>query len=55
MVGNKSALHSSLWRSCDKLRGGVDASPFKDNVLVLLFLKYASKEYAWQKHLEDIC
>jgi type I restriction enzyme M protein len=35
--------------SCDELRGGVDASQYKDYVLVLLFGKYVSDKYAGQK------
>jgi len=38
----KSDLYSSLWKSCDELRGGMDASQYKDYVLTLLFLKYVS-------------
>jgi type I restriction enzyme M protein len=38
----KSELYSSLWSSCDELRGGMDASQYKDYVLVLLFIKYVS-------------
>jgi type I restriction enzyme M protein len=38
----KSELYSSLWASCDELRGGMDASQYKDYVLVLLFVKYVS-------------
>ena len=38
----KSELYSSLWASCDELRGGMDASRYKDYVLVLLFVKYVS-------------
>jgi type I restriction enzyme M protein len=38
----KSELYSSLWESCDELRGGMDASQYKDYVLVLLFVKYVS-------------
>ena len=45
----KSELYSSLWRSCDELRGGMDASQYKDYVLVLLFVKYVSDKYAGQK------
>ncbi|BCO11362.1 Type I restriction-modification system, DNA-methyltransferase subunit M [Citrifermentans bremense] len=26
----KSELYSSLWSSCDQLRGGMDASQYKD-------------------------
>ncbi len=42
----KSELYSSLWKSCDELRGGMDASQYKDYVLVLLFVKYVSDRYA---------
>jgi type I restriction enzyme M protein len=42
MAIKKSELYSSLWKSCDELRGGMDASQYKDYVLVLLFIKYVS-------------
>jgi type I restriction enzyme M protein len=42
MVLRKSDLYSSLWRSCDELRGGMDASQYKDYILTLLFVKYVS-------------
>jgi type I restriction enzyme M protein len=42
----KSELYSSLWSSCDELRGGMDASQYKDYVLLLLFIKYVSDKYA---------
>ncbi len=45
----KSELYSSLWKSCDELRGGMDASQYKDYVLVLLFVKYVSDKYGGQK------
>lgn len=46
MAIKKSDLYSSLWASCDALRGGMDASQYKDYVLVLLFIKYVSDKYA---------
>src|SRR6476661_1664013 len=46
MALKKSELYSSLWQSCDALRGGMDASQYKDYVLVLLFVKYVSDKYA---------
>ncbi len=49
MALKKSELYSSLWKSCDELRGGMDASKYKDYVLVLLFVKYVSDKYAGQK------
>ena len=42
MALKKAELYSSLWKSCDELRGGMDASQYKDYVLTLLFLKYIS-------------
>ena len=42
MAIKKSELYSSLWTSCDELRGSMDASQYKDYVLVMLFLKYVS-------------
>jgi type I restriction enzyme M protein len=46
MALKKSELYSSLWSSCDELRGGMDASQYRDYVLVLLFIKYVSDKYA---------
>src|SRR5450759_4794661 len=55
MVLRKSDLYSSLWKSCDELRGGMDASQYKDYVLVLLFMKYVSDKAASQKgYLLDV-
>src|SRR5256712_4711938 len=50
MALKKSELYSSLWSSCDELRGGMDASQYKDYVLVLLFIKYVSDKYADQPY-----
>ncbi|MGI6492654.1 MAG: type I restriction-modification system subunit M N-terminal domain-containing protein [Pelotomaculum sp.] len=46
MALKKSQLYSSLWSSCDELRGGMDASQYKDYILTLLFMKYVSDKYA---------
>lgn len=46
MALKKSDLYSSLWGSCDELRGGMDASQYKDYVLFMLFIKYVSDKYA---------
>jgi type I restriction enzyme M protein len=46
MAIKKSQLYSSLWASCDELRGGMDASQYKDYILTLLFMKYVSDKYA---------
>jgi type I restriction enzyme M protein len=48
MAIKKSDLYSKLWASCDELRGGMDASQYKDYVLVLLFIKYISDKYVGQ-------
>ena len=46
MAIKKSDLYSSIWASCDELRGGMDASQYKDYVLFMLFIKYISDKYA---------
>ena len=50
----KSHLYSSLWKSCDELRGGMDASQYKDYILTLLFMKYVSDKYAGSDDFADI-
>ncbi len=45
MAIKKSDLYASLWASCDELRGGMDASQYKDYVLFMLFIKYISDKY----------
>lgn len=42
MALKKSDLYSSLWKGADELRGGMDASQYKDYVLTLLFVKYVT-------------
>jgi type I restriction enzyme M protein len=42
MALKKSDLYRSLWQSCDELRGGMDASQYKDYILTLLFMKYVT-------------
>ncbi len=49
MAVKKSELYSSLWESCNQLRGGMDASQYKDYVLAMLFIKYVSDKYAGVK------
>ena len=49
MAIKKTELYSSLWASCDELRGGMDASQYKNYILTLLFVKYVSDKYAGQK------
>ncbi len=45
MAIKKSELYNSIWKSCDELRGGMDASQYKDYVLVLLFMRYVTDKY----------
>ena len=42
MAIKKSQIYSTLWSACDALRGSMDASQYKDYVLILLFVKYLS-------------
>lgn len=42
MAKKKSEIYGALWEACNKLRGGMDASQYKDYVLTLLFIKYIS-------------
>lgn len=46
MAIKKSDLYSSIWASCDALRGGMDASQYKDYVLFMLFIKCITDKYA---------
>ncbi len=48
MAIKKTELYSSLWASCNELRGGMDASQYKDYVLVMLFIKYISDKWGGQ-------
>ena len=45
MAIKKTELYTSLWASCDELRGGMDASQYNDYVLTMLFMKYVSDKY----------
>jgi len=49
MALKKSHIYKNLWESCDKLRGGMDASQYKDYILSILFVKYISDKYKNQK------
>ena len=37
----KSELHNALWKSCDELRGGMDASQYKDYMAKMIFIQGA--------------
>ena len=45
MAVKKTQLYASLWASCDKLRGGMDSSEYKDYILTLLFMKYVTDKF----------
>ena len=59
MAVKKSELYSTLWKCCDELRGGMDASQYKDYVLVILFVKYisdkSSSDVAFDIEIPDGC
>lgn len=59
MAVKKSELYSTLWKCCDELRGGMDASQYKDYVLVILFVKYISdksrSDIAFDIEIPDGC
>lgn len=47
MAVKKSVLYSRLWASCNTLRskGGMDATQYKDYVLIVLFMKVITDKY----------
>jgi type I restriction enzyme M protein len=49
MAIKKSEIYSELWKSCDELRGGMDASQYKDYILAILFVKYLSDKHSGKK------
>ncbi len=50
MAIKKTQLYSSLWASCDELRGGMDASEYKDYILTLLFVKYVTDRFKGDRY-----
>ena len=52
MAIKKNEIYSSLWASCDKLRGGMDASQYKDYILTLLFVKYVTDKIKGVKYAD---
>jgi len=55
MAIKKTELYSSLWASCDELRGGMDASQYKDYILTFLFLKYVSDKFNSDPRAMIVC
>ena len=54
MAVKKTQLYASLWASCDKLRGGMDSSEYKDYILTLLFMKYVTDKFKNKGAYEDV-
>lgn len=52
MAVKKSVLYASLWSSCDELRGGMDASLYKDYILTMLFVKYVTDRFKGDRYAE---
>ena len=52
MAIKKNEIYSSLWASRDKLRGGMDASQYKDYILTLLFVKYVTDKFKGVKYAD---
>jgi type I restriction enzyme M protein len=38
----QNEINAAVWRACDTFRGTIDASQYKDYILVMLFIKYLS-------------
>jgi len=45
MAIKKTQLYKHLWEAANALRGGMDASQYKDYVLTILFVKYVTDRY----------
>ena len=44
-------VNNAAWKACDTFRGVMDATDYKDYILVMLFVKYISD--TWKAHLEE--
>ncbi len=49
---NQDDINAILWKACDTFRGTVDASEYKNYILVMLFVKYVSD--VWQEHYDAL-
>jgi type I restriction enzyme M protein len=48
---SQGEINDILWRACDSFRGTIDATDYKNYVLVMLFLKYISD--VWKDHYQQ--
>lgn len=46
----QNEINSILWNACDTFRGSIDASEYKNYLLVMLFVKYVSD--VWNEHYD---
>ncbi|MBR8828100.1 MAG: type I restriction-modification system subunit M [Gomphosphaeria aponina SAG 52.96 = DSM 107014] len=49
---SQDEINSILWSACDTFRGTIDASEYKNYLLVMLFVKYVSD--VWTEHYEEL-
>ena len=49
---NQDEINNILWRACDTFRGTIDASEYKNYLLVMLFVKYVSD--VWTERYEQV-
>ncbi len=49
---SQDEINGILWRACDTFRGTIDASEYKNYLLVMLFVKYVSD--VWTEHYEQL-
>ncbi|MGB5900615.1 MAG: type I restriction-modification system subunit M [Geitlerinemataceae cyanobacterium] len=49
---SQDEIDTILWRACDTFRGTIDASEYKNYLLVMLFVKYVSD--VWAEHYEQL-
>lgn len=54
MAVKKTHLYSHLWEAANALRGGMDASQYKDYVLTILFVKYVTDRYKGNPYAEFV-
>jgi len=49
---SQDEINSILWSACDTFRGTIDASEYKNYLLVMLFVKYVSD--VWTEHYDSL-